>query len=377
MAVLPIIGDSLIKPERLLHQYVNGESKAITAAINDVNQFNEKGNSSIFIKKLQEIQVQKKFSPIGIGKPLSIELATIYTGDYRRFLGTRKDIILISGVKNIRTFQSTSRAVNLKLKSIEELSYLEFSALEDGTNIVYYTPAMDSESMSVSFELMFDNFDTELFDSLSGLFNTASGIPVFLPAAPYLLGGSQLINIGSRLGEMFFTGKPSLSSTLQIQFQSPILPPTEPREFVLYNEKDLSEFVNLKVAVIDSFGGPKLRLVDKINGEIYHGKAPYLIVLLDGRKREELNAFSTVLASASVLKKFYGVDQKASGVMDVLQDAIKLYNDSIYSAKGRILSESISKVPKGTKTYDDLKNLYQAYALNILTSNFSLPDLPE
>ena len=377
MAVLPIIGDSLIKPERLLHQYVNGESKAITAVIKDVNPFIEKENSSISINKLQEIQVQKKFSPIGIGKPLSIELATIYTGDYRRFLGVKKDVVLVSGVKNIRTFQSTSRAINLKLKSIEELSYLEFSALDDGTNIVYYTPAMDSESMFVSFELMFDNFDTELFDSLSGLFNTSSGIPVFLPAAPYLLGGSQLINIGSRLGEMFFTGKPSLSSTLQIQFQSPILPPTEPREFVLYNEKDISEFENLKVAVIDAPGGPKLRLVNKIDGEIYHGKAPYLIVLLDGRKREELNAFSAVLASASILKKFYGVDQKASGLIDVLQDALKLYNDSIYSSKGRILSERLSKIPRDSETYHNLKNLYQAYALNIITPNFFLPDIPE
>lgn len=376
MATFSIIGNSLVSKEELLNKQISGESSMINNDLKD-DRMLELGDVSVPLQELIDIQNEKKFTPIGIGKPLSIEVATVYIGEYKKFLGGKKDVVLISGVRNLQTFQATSRAVNMKRANVDENSFLEFNALEDGTNIVYYTPAMDSESMLVSFELMFDNFDTQLFETLSGLFNSAAGIPVFLPAAPYLLGGAQLLNIGSKLGDAMFSGKPNLAATIEVQFQSPILPPTEPREFIIFNDRDIEEFKDLKVAVVNLSGGPKLRLVYKSNNSVYKGKAPYLIVLLDGRKREDLVNFSATLASASMLKKFYGAENKAGEITEALQDAMKLYNDSIYKGKGNLLKERMDKLPKDSDEYKKLKNLYQAYAANIQTDNFKLPDLTE
>lgn len=359
MATLSIIGNSLLDNQELITAQLSGNHNSVITET---------------AEELDEIQQARNFTAIGIGKPLSVEIATVYVGDYKKFLGGKKDVILVSGVKNSQTFQATSRAVNMKLEKVEEHAFLEFSALEDGTNIVYYTPAMDAESMDVSFELMFDNFDTQIFEVLSGLFSAAAGIPVFMPAAPYLMGGSQLINIGSKLGDAIFSGKPRLEETIAVKFNSPILPATEPREFVIYDDKDAAEFKNLKAKVVDSSGGPKLRLV-KPDGSVYKGDAPYMIVLLDGRKRPDLESFTPTLASAAMLKKFYGPENKTADVTGALQDAMKLYNDFTYKTKGEKLKHQMQNLAPESEAYKKLKDLYDAYAQNIQTEEFKLSDI--
>lgn len=371
MATLSVIGNTLVDTEELQAKRITGELNMPGGQVLRIN------NETISQNDLTAIQLERNFTPIGIGKPMSIEIATVYIGEYKKFLGGRKDVILVSGVKSSQTFKATSRAINMKADKVEENAYLEFNALEEGTNIVYYTPGMDADNLTASFELMFDNFDTQIFETLSGLFTSAAGIPVFLPAAPYLLGGSQLVNIGSKLGDALFSGRPNLSSSMEVKFDSPIIRPTEPREFIICNNNDLDEFKNLKVALSGTPGNKKLRLVDKQSGAVYKGKAPYLIILLDGRKRQDLEGFAPTLATASLLKKFYGPEDKTGEVTGALQDAMKLYNDSVYNRKGKRLKEQLEQYDRDSEEYKKLKSLYEAYSANIQTDTFKLPVIAE
>ena len=75
--------------------------------------------------------MRKDFKEIGVGKPLNIEIATGYTREYKKFLGDRKDVIVVSGVKNSQTFQGTSRAINIKSEKVNEKKYLKQKLLED------------------------------------------------------------------------------------------------------------------------------------------------------------------------------------------------------------------------------------------------------
>jgi hypothetical protein len=234
MAIFHVIGSSLIDPDEIVSKKASGELTSPTQAL-------KFSNSTVQLEALQTLQtgVNGNFSPIGIGQPLSVEIATVYTGEYSKgFLGGKKDAVVVSGVKNSQTYGAASRAINIKATKVEEKTFLQFDAFNDGTAIVYYSPAMDADGMAVSFEIMFDNFDTTLFDTVSTLLTSAAGVPIFLPAASYLLGASQLINIGSKLGNTLFAGTPKLKDTLPIQFNSPIIPDTESTEFVICNDGD-------------------------------------------------------------------------------------------------------------------------------------------
>jgi len=378
MATLNVIGNSLINPEEIFNKKFSGELTALrqikdwqTSKLN-INFI----DSSIPINTLIGLheELRSDFEQVGIGKPLSIEIATVYTGEYKIFLGGKKDVLVVSGVKNSQTFQGTTRAINIKAEKVNENDYLNFEAFSDGTKIVYYTPAMDAQSTVVTFEIMFDNFDVSLFETISGLLTSAAGIPVFLPAAPYLLGGSQLINIGSRIGDSLFSGHPNLSGTIPIEFEHPIIPPTEPKEFIIFNEKDRPEFTNLKVALFKD-QSPQLRLVNKTDGSEYKGYAPYMIVVLNGAKRQDLEAFSPTIASASILKKFYGATDKTGEITSVLQEAMQLYNDSNYKIKGERIKKQMDAAVRDSDEYKKLKNLYDAYSANIQSDNFKLPSI--
>lgn len=377
MATFHVVGNTLLEPEEALTKSLSGELAELSKQNGIITELKSRngGGGEAPRGLVAATAADTSFSPIGVGKPLSIEIATVYAGEYKKFLGGKKDVVVVSGIRSTQTFQSASRAINIKANNVDERSFLKFEAFEDGTPIVYYTPAIDSESMVVSFEIMFDNFDNELFSTISGLLSSAAGIPVFMPAAPYLLAGSQLLNIGSRLGDSIFSGSPNLKGTIPIQFKSPILPPTEPREYVLFNEKDKAEFDNLKVAVVDIGGIAQVRLVHKDSGNSYEGKAPYMIVLLDGQKRDDLNSFAPTLASAAILKKFYGSEDKTGEFAGVLKDAMLLYNDSNYRFKGEKIKKQLDKLDKTSEEYKNLKTLYDAYAANIQTDTLKLPEV--
>ncbi|MCX2454352.1 hypothetical protein OQX61_23985 [Pedobacter sp. PLR] len=378
MATFHVIGETLMKPDEILNKSISGDLINLTKNIKTLSKALQPSiavGAAIGAEPTEDGIPTGVFEEIGIGKPLGIEIACVYAGKYKSFLGGRKDAVVVSGVRSTLTFQGTSRAVNIRSKNVDKNSYLNFTAFEDGTPIVYYSPAMDAESMVVSFEIMFDNFDTELLDTISGLLDSAVGIPVFMPAAAYLMGGSKLLKIGSNLGDAIFSGEPDLKGTIPIQFSSPLLSPTEPREYVIYNETDRDEFDNLKVGVIKDGGIQKIRLIDKDSEEEYKGEAPYIIVYLNGRLRPDLASFAPTLATASLLKKFYGSDDKTGEYTEILQDAMQLYNDSKYRLKADKIKTDMQRFDKESPEYKKFKSLYEAYAANIQTDNFKLPKL--
>jgi len=376
MASFNVIGTSLIEPEEFFNKKFSGE----IASLKGIDLATADGaldfvNERVELREIAEVEKKRDFSPIGIGKPLSVEIATVYVGEYRRFLGGRKDVMVVSGVKNAATFNATSRAINLQQEKIDQNAYLSQTAFNDGTKFVYYSPAMDAEEILISFEIMFDNFDERLFETISSLLGTASGVPVFLPAAPYLFAGSQLVNIGAKLGESIFSGRPALSGTIPVRFTSPLLPVTEPREFIIYNQEDRAEFSNLKVDVVDVGGTSELRLINKDTAEVYSGYAPYVIVLLDGKERQDLKSFTPTLASAALLKQFYGAQNVSSEITGAFKSAMQLYNDSVYKSKGEKLKKQMDKLQKESEAYKKLKSLYDSYGANIESEELKLPEL--
>jgi len=82
------------------------------------------------------------FSELGPGKPALVMIRHLYTGclPYRG----RKDMLFSSAVKDIVSFEASPRALNILKKCISARTNVSNpAATEEGTPLVYYSPAVD------------------------------------------------------------------------------------------------------------------------------------------------------------------------------------------------------------------------------------------
>ncbi len=306
------------------------------------------------------------FTPIGIGQPLSVEILCVYTGDApQTFFGGRKDLLVVSGVKGVQTHGEAPRAINQMEEKIGDNQYLQPGAFTQGSPIAYYTPAVDISSTFCSFELISDSFRQETFNMVARLFNTAGSLPVFAPQSMYLMAGSMLVKMVSDLGSALMESSPFLKGTIPFRFDTPNVPITRAKQLVLCNDRDARKLLGYAPGLMDDGNGnQRPALMDKATGSRYMGTAPYVIVSVDGRPRPELDDFASRLASAALLEKFYG-PQREEQVVDVLDTAMRLYNDYIYHNKARDLQQRMSLLEPGSEEFLKKEELLNAYLKNI------------
>lgn len=309
------------------------------------------------------------FQPIGIGKPLGIRIHTMYSGKFSR-RGRSKDILVVSGLKSEQTFGKSSRMINLLSSNVSNHEYMQFSAFEDGSPIVSYTPALTSTGLSCSFEVTANNFDDSLVESLGGLFGMAGKLPVFAPASTYLLAGSFLAKTISGLGNAFKKNNPVLVETLTLSFGTGGR--TNFREGLYLVSRDSDS----NARVFDDFsiqitGSGELVLKNSA-GETYLGDAPYLVIGIDGKAEESLENFGQQAASAALLKEFYPSEGSSDVLIGELTNALGLYNDLKFRKKAQGLQAQIDGLPLGDTEIVKLQNLLDAYKKNIVSEELKL-----
>jgi hypothetical protein len=335
--------------------------------------------------------VVPQFEPIGIGKPLSIEILTAYSGNAptRTFFGGLPDVLIVSGVKSVETFKASPKAINQLVPKVKDNQYLEQSAFQQGSSIVYYTPSQTADTVLTSYQMIADSFDQEIFNHLSKLFATAGSLPVFAPQSTYLLAGSFLIQAASKVSHALLESGPFLSSDLTLAFNTPGLPIAQAQNAVLYNDRDQKELEGLELRPKNGI----LVLVDPQTGDRYQGNAPYFVVGLDGRERTNLKDYSPTLASAAMLEQFYGSGDPAGTAISALGSALELYNDSESRQKALQLQKPLealrtkiqdldpsspdfnTQLAALEKNFANSKMLYDAWAKKIKNPLFAMPEV--
>ncbi len=304
------------------------------------------------------------FTPIGMGKPLTVQIRHVYTGEFPHssFFSPRKDMILTSAIKDITVYNAASRAVNFVRKSVPAASNFDSpKASEDGTPLVCYVPAITSPSSVLTLELVFDVFPDDFFGKLSSTFSNLSGIPIFLPSSGYLLAGSVLVKLVGNLGHALFDGKPAFDPNVSLDFDVPGVPPITADFRVVCN----SDFDPTPFHFVPGKG-----LVDQA-GKTYSGIAPYIVLSLDGKEQPHFANFTQTVASASLLKQFFDVQDGSSAVLDTFVDAMRLLNDSKLRTEADKVQAQIDTLITGgaDANSDDVKSLKErkkALAANIL-----------
>lgn len=315
------------------------------------------------------------YQPIGFGKPMSIEILAVYTGNAPNRIFGKPDLLVTTAVKGIETLDVAPRAINQIVENIRDRQYIQPSALTEGSPIAYWTPSLVNSTLYCTIQLVADTFDEKTLHHLSSLLKTAGGIPIFAPASAFLMAGSVVSDVVGRVGKAFLESKPFLHDDLILRFDTPDFPVSLARQVVLFNHVDRESLTGYKPTVISEAGGHQVAMVGP-DGKEYEGDAPYVIVSLDGRPRKELENFTPRLVTAAVLERFLGAADPGGEAVEALQSAMELYNDFTFHQEAKDIQDEIEDLDPGSESYEEdktaLEALFKAYAGNIRNEMFEV-----
>lgn len=366
MAILQSFGNTLVLDEELNDKITSGALDRFILGT-DSEASLEFSNGSISKREIEDKsrEVVPDFTEIDLGKPLSIEILSAYTGDVPgKFFG-KPDMLVVSAVKSFEVFDAAPRAINQLYKNIQDCQLLSPSALNEGTPLVYYSPAIENSTIFCGYEMIVDTFNEDAFNQIGNLLASAGGLPVFAPASAYLLAGSLLMKIVGNLGKALLESKPFLSEGINLRFDTPGMIKATSGQKVIYRGSNANHFADYKISRVSVQGnGGQVGLVHKTSNKLYDGKEPYMIINVDGRNRSDIKNFTPKLASASLIEKFYG-DNKSGQVTNSLEDAMSLFNDMKYRTKVERLQNSLKSEDPSSEQYKKIQKLIEACKKNI------------
>lgn len=309
--------------------------------------------------------VSTAFSEIGIGKPLTIEIRRVYTGEYpKAVFGFNDGMLVTSAIRSLATFNAAPRAVNFLKDKVEKNTSMETPhATEEGTPLVFYTPALAEKNTILTIEFIFDEFPRKAVESVAKAFTTAAAIPLFAAQSTHLVAAGMLTNLVGILGERLLDGRPPFTVTEPLHFlRGGDEVPQQGFHLMAKDDFDLE-------AEGCQFNEAKGELVFKSDGKQYNGPHPYVVFSLDGTPNEDYEKFTATAASATLLETFYHLGEGQSQSLDTLVSAVTLYNDWQFRQKADKLKSKLDEAKEGTNEYKRLKAQYDAYVANILNTN--------
>jgi hypothetical protein len=354
MSLYLSVGNELLLPEEITESALTGELDRIKGEGKRVSLFGLPGGK------------KTKFTPVGPGKPLSIEIREIFTGDLPNpglfGLDREQDLLVTTSYKPITQMAAASRAVNLVREKVARKAYFkDVAATEVGTPIVYYSPAVVEASISLTVELGFENFSRQVLDTLSGAFQTAAKIPLFVTKSMWLLAGSMVTKLLADLGKAIFEKGPEFVGTGRINFNRAGIADTAAGYGVLFSADtppQVSEGYH-----IDEDGV----LVGKHTGNRYDEKYPYVILSIDGAKNPSYEDFQQSTASAELLVRFYNIGENRTQPIDELLKGLRYYSDMNFRHEAAKLDGQIKDFRGEGEELEKLKERRKALIANILT----------
>ena len=157
-----VLGRALVDAAELEERLAAGAvDRFIRAARADPSATLALGGRSLRASDLARPEGAPAFTPVGIGRPLSLEILTAYVGDApARFrLGGRPDLLIASAVKSLATFDAAPRAIHQIVPRVEDHRVLTPSALRQGSPIVYYTRSVVDATVLCAFEFATDTLE--------------------------------------------------------------------------------------------------------------------------------------------------------------------------------------------------------------------------
>lgn len=314
------------------------------------------------------------FPEIGVGKPLTVRIEHVYLGDYpdsvRWFPVDKGDILVTSAYEWTDVFEAAPRAIHALRRRPDRRSAVEFSAVQEGTRLVYCSPAVTDSALTITFQLSVDrDFDESLGQAVGKALAGAAALPVFATQAPFLLAASVAVPITQKAANLLARPRTYFSSTEIVNFDQPGLEASKGGGLVVYPDRE----------DVGKFGSCRLREGDFVlrddAGRAYDGDVPYMVISLDGTRRDGLEKWSSTALTAAMTSRFFGGDSTVTEAMKVVGEGLALYNDVNYERQARDVLDNIKK-ENDEATRKKLVERYTAYRANV-TNDVLKKSLPE
>lgn len=305
------------------------------------------------------------FEPIGIGKPLTIEIRHVYSGRFpkKNLFRRSADMVVTSAIKSSPVISEATTAINFLRRDVKaRTGFSTPHADEFGTPVVFYSPALAQRNTTLTIKFGFDEFPGDQWDRFAEVLAGAAGMPLFSPASLHLHGASAVASLVSRLGETLFDRHAAFRATESITFARPgsSIPVAN---FALMMPDEEAERQILKTHIIR--GG---KLVHAQTDLPYDGDAPYVVISLDGRRNDELNHFMSKSAASLMLSDLSGVAGSESTHLEELQEAAEIYHDFRLRRRVDRIAREIAAEDPGSESATRLRLEREALIANIQTA---------
>ena len=279
------------------------------------------------------------FTPVGPKKPLALKIRSIYPGP--RDHGS---MLVASSVRNPSLFDAEPLAMHYIFDHVRGGQLVRPRPDQDGSDVVFYSPAVLDASLYVSLRFAFDDFDSERYKKWVAVFAKAAGLPVFALGMSGGLGGAALaqgilyaaqrtVNLGidlfdarrNRGNDWYSTWKLNLSDEGLNRAKAGWL------VFIADNpEPDVlgrNQLTRDGLYQINADDGTLRRRQDPSKIAILD--EPYVVATLSGQEDPILKNWTRAAVSAAVADRFLAAKEAADGLVGVLE----VYNDVVMARK--------------------------------------------
>jgi len=293
------------------------------------------------------------FEKVGYGRPLTIQIRRVYTGNHPRTLfGRGTGMLVTSAIKSEYSGDARPRAVNFLKENVDTSTVVTGpTALQQGSRLVFYTPALTDSSLTLTLEMAFDSYDPSTLEAVSGAMTKAAGLPLFASATlalgPYavpvgvlLLAGSVGTKIVGDLARGFLDRSAEFSASIDLNLAQPGEKPLT-EGFKLVTEQEVSEAWRDRYRV-----DPDGVVRDRHTGDDYLGAVPYIVISVDGRENDRYKGFAATAAGAGLMQQYYGVGEQGAQPLEAIISGVSLYSDLKYRNEAQELAKKITAAEK-------------------------------
>lgn len=312
----------------------------------------------------------KKPTPIGIGKPLSIEILSFYTGKFEKKRLSKKEdrqLLIVSAIKNIEDVHKPVKAINQIINNANPNTLLKPTVDSEGSPLLFYTRSLDQFNLKINIKIAANKINNKLINHVSTLIEQSGTIPAFIGASPYLATANKAVKLGSKLVEFFHESNATFDEDLDLSINSDFMKDSSSGVQVQIPAGKHDAFTNYKLAYREhDFTTAHYELVHKDTDKPYSGEIPYIIVGITGKERPNLDNFMPLIASQAILNDFFGgKNNPDESAINEITQAISLLNDMKYLKKAKDQAKKLSLLNPSDEDYQKGQDLLEAYVENI------------
>lgn len=293
-------------------------------------------------------------TPVGLGKPLSIRIKSMFSGGNAWHRKTGKsgigDVLVTSAVKNPLFHDAAALAMNYYFPKAQTEQRLKPLATSAGSDVIFYSPGMVHGSLQVQVQMSFDRFDEERYLRWTKAVGAVAGLPVFAVPGPHGVGLKALIVAAENAAQVILrsvdrwidgsndwisTGSIHLAEAGETQAQSgyvlfygndqdhaPNVPGGNPGSLLF--EKEFKRR-NEQYVVRDG----TLRYRDTPDRMVLQGE-PYVLAILNGAKETDLRQWAPTAVTAILADRFLNMEENGSSD---LVEILRAYNDIVMARR--------------------------------------------